>query len=67
MYIDLENKTLGQLIELRKILSGTNIYFAVDSVFKSMTENQFNRMINHCNNRDSGRVKKFKLTGYNHR
>lgn len=60
MYINLEGKSLTQLIELRKIFSGTNTYFAVDRTFKSVLSNQYDRMMAHCRNRSVNNIKRFK-------
>lgn len=68
MYFNLEDKSLTELIEMKRIFSGTDIYFAVDRTFKLMLSQQYSRMIAHCRNRNTNKIKNFSLTShYNQR
>jgi hypothetical protein len=60
MYVNLENKSLSELIELKKQLAGTNKYYAVDRIFKIETFIPYNKMIVHCEKRSLSKVKKFR-------
>ena len=60
-YINLENKSLSELIELRNIFSGTSTFRAIDSKFKYILSEPYSRMITHCKKRDCQKTKKFYL------
>ncbi|MGE5456226.1 MAG: hypothetical protein ACM3O4_03895 [Ignavibacteriales bacterium] len=60
-YINLEDKSLSELIELRDQFSGTNTFGAIDRAFKYVLSEPYFRMIEHCKKRDCPKIKKFYL------
>jgi hypothetical protein len=66
-YINLENKSLSELIELRNHFSGTNTFRAVDYALWCMLTQPYNQMLEHCKKRSCEKVKKFNIKSNSYR